>query len=634
VLPEDPDALNVLGVADLRLRQPESAQAYLERALRKSPVHLKSWVLLAQVKMALKDVAGAEKALQQACTNLPKSADARVYLGEFYAAQGRAPEAEQQFRQALAIDPNKGPALMDLGAMQVKAGQTDQADQTYRRVAALPERQYRPVHAEFLFNSGKRDQAVAEFEKLAAADPADLKLRTKLVETYLMLKRPGDVERVLTAALKKNGLDQDALMRRSRIYLDWGKYTEAEADLKQVLHFRKDSAEAYYLLSKVGKGRANTAMEKQELEAVLKTDPSFLAARIDLAGVLLASHDARAALTLLDAAPENQMNAAPLVLQRNWALLALGMKDEARKGIDRVLNSRKVPEALLQDAALKLDQKDYSGARKSIEEALDKAPEDARALFVLVRTYAAQKQPAAAVQIIREYALKHPASADVQEFAGRILSASGDRGGARKAFEAAKAAKPALLEADFALAQLDFAEGKRDEARKRLSEVVSAHPDNKTGHLMLAQLETATGKTPAAIEQYRKLVALDDTDAMATNALAYLLAQSKQPDEALKYAQKAKELAPDNPAVDDTLGWVYYQKGMYVLSVVRLEAATAKEGTAVRKYHLAMAYLKAGKADRGRETLDAALKMNPNLPEAQAAREVFGIGPQMNTDKH
>jgi tetratricopeptide (TPR) repeat protein len=102
----------------------------------------------------------------------------------------------------------------------------------------------------------------------------------------------------------------------------------------------------------------------------------------------------------------------------------------------------------------------------------------------------------------------------------------------------------------------------------------------------------------------------------------------------LKYAQKAKELAPDNPAVDDTLGWVYYQKGMYVLSVVRLEAATAKEGTAVRKYHLAMAYLKAGKADRGRETLDAALKMNPNLPEAQAAREVFGIGPQMNTDKH
>ena len=110
---------------------------------------------------------------------------------------------------------------MELGAMQVKAGQTDQAEQTYRQAAALPEKQYKPVHAQFLFESGKRDQAVAEFQKLAAADPADLNLRTKLVETYLALNRASDAEKVLTAAVKKNGLDQDALMRRSSIYMDW-----------------------------------------------------------------------------------------------------------------------------------------------------------------------------------------------------------------------------------------------------------------------------------------------------------------------------------------------------------------------------------------------------------------------------
>ena len=48
---------------------------------------------------------------------------------------------------------------------------------------------------------------------------------------------------------------------------------------------------------------------------------------------------------------------------------------------------------------------------------------------------------------------------------------------------------------------------------------------------------------------------------MALNGLAYLLAETRQPDEAIKYAQKAKELAPDSPAVDDTLGWTYFQKG-------------------------------------------------------------------------
>jgi len=93
-----------------------------------------------------------------------------------------------------------------------------------------------------------------------------LNLRTKLVEAYLVLNRAGDAEKVLTAALKKNGLDQDALIRRSRIYLDWGKYTDAENDLNQVLHFRKDSAEAYYLLAKVSQGRANTTKQKQQLQ--------------------------------------------------------------------------------------------------------------------------------------------------------------------------------------------------------------------------------------------------------------------------------------------------------------------------------------------------------------------------------
>jgi hypothetical protein len=32
-------------------------------------------------------------------------------------------------------------------------------------------------------------------------------------------------------------------------------------------------------------------------------------------------------------------------------------------------------------------------------------------------------------------------------------------------------------------------------------------------------------------------------------------------DEALKYAQRAKELAPENAEVDDTLGWSYLQAG-------------------------------------------------------------------------
>jgi len=627
VLPDDIDALNVLAVTELRLGHPEGAEAHLEQALRKSPSHLRSSVALAQTRLARKDVTGAEEALQAAAAQAPKSPDARVYLGGFYLARGKTAEADQQFRQALTINPTHGPALISLGAMQARAGQAELAEQTYRQVAALPEKQYKPIHALYLFQSGKREQAVSEFERLAAADPADRNLRTELVRAYLAVGRVSDAEKVLTDALKKNGLDVDALLQRSRIYLGSGKYADAEADLNQVLHFRNDSAEAHYLLSKVAQVREDKAIQQQELGQALRVDPKFLAARIELAQLLLKNRGAQSALQLLDEAPRDQKGTVRLVVQRNWALLALGQKTEARKGIDQALAAGKVPEALLQDAALKLDQKDFAGARASAAGVLDQTPDDPRALNVLVQSYSAQNQLAAGLEKAREHARRQPASAFVQQYLGQLLSANGDRMGARQAFEAAKAAKPSLLAAELALAELDSAEGKREDARKRLSTLVSAHPGNVPGRLLFAQLELTEGKAAAAIEQYRKVLALDEKNVLALNALAYVLAENRQPDEALKYAQKAKELAPESAAVDDTLGWTYFQQGLYKLAVTHLEGADAKEATALRKYHLAMAYVKAGDSKRGRQTFEAALKMDSGLPEAQLARQVLGATP-------
>jgi tetratricopeptide (TPR) repeat protein len=622
--PEDIEALNVLAITELKLGKPESAEAHLEQALKKSPDSLRSSVALAQTRLARKDVKGAEEALQAAAAQAPKSPLPSDYLGEFYLAQGKTAEAEQQFRRAIQIDPKHGPALVALGGMQARAGQTAQADQTYRQVAALPDKQYRPVHALYLFQSGKREEALAEFQKLNKEDPSDRDLRTYLVRAYLALNRVGDAEKVLTAVLQKNKLDVDALLQRSRIYLGSRRFTDAQTDLNQVIHFRSNSAEAHYLLAKAYLGRGDSALEQQELGEALKVDPAYIQARIELAQALIANRAAQSALQLLDQAPEAQKGIVGLVLQRNWALLSLGQTAEARQSVDRVLAAAKVPEALLQDSILKLLQKDYAGARATADQTLSQAPEDTRALSVLVQSYAAQKQLPAALQRVREHAAKQPKSAPVQQFLGQVLAANGDPAGARKAFEAAAAANPGLTGPAIALAEMDANEGKRDEARKRLSTIMAAHPDSLPGQLLWAQVEFEDGKSAAAIDHFRKALTMNDSNMEALNGLAYLLAEAGQPDEALKYAQKAKELAPDSPAVADTLGWTYFKKGLYPLAVTNLESAIAKEGTPRRRYHLAMAYLKAGDPTRGRQTLEAALKSDPKLPEAQMAKQMFG----------
>ena len=122
-----------------------------------------------------------------------------------------------------------------------------------------------------------------------------------------------------------------------------------------------------------------------------------------------------------------------------------------------------------------------------------------------------------------------------------------------------------------------------------------------------------------AIGYYEKAMQEDSSNVEVLNNLAYLLADTgKDPDRALTLAQKVKELAPRNPAVDDTIGWAYYNKGLFQASLDYLGKA-AIGGTPRRKCHLAMAYIKLGDRQRALTTLQAILKEDPSLPEAQQA---------------
>ena len=206
------------------------------------------------------------------------------------------------------------------------------------------------------------------------------------------------------------------------------------------------------------------------------------------------------------------------------------------------------------------------------------------------------------------------------------LLGTGDRTGARTAFQAAKAADKGFVPADLALAQVDAAEGKLADAKTRLTSVANADSSNIMAQAWLGNVEELQGDHNAAIKHFRKVLELRPGDSQASNNLAYLLIEYRnEVDEALKYAQKAVELAPDRPAYLDTLGWAFYHKRQYPTAIRYLERASASNQSAAWKYHLAMAYAKAGDLKRGRATLAAALKQNPKAREAKAAQDVVEL---------
>jgi tetratricopeptide (TPR) repeat protein len=282
---------------------------------------------------------------------------------------------------------------------------------------------------------------------------------------------------------------------------------------------------------------------------------------------------------------------------------------------------------LVQEAQLKLLQKDFAGTRAALAEALKLNPEHLGALDVTLQMYSIQKNLSAGLEALREHAARYPGSARIQNYFGERMLAAGRLGPARKAYTAAKAADRTSVEPDLALAQIDLLEGNLDAARRSLAAIASSAADRPVGHLLLAGVETRAGNYPAAMEHYRRVLEADPSSIPALNNLAYLLAEyAKRPDEALQYAQKAKELQPDNADIGGTIGRLYYNKGIYPTALQYLRDAVARDAAAsgtnpiLRKYYLGMTYLKLGQRQAGLQVLEQAFKLGPELPEAQLAR--------------
>ena len=95
-------------------------------------------------------------------------------------------------------------------------------------------------------------------------------------------------------------------------------------------------------------------------------------------------------------------------------------------------------------------------------------------------------------------------------------------------------------------------------------------------------------------------------------------------DVALQLAQSAKSQMPEVAEVDDTLGWVYYKKGLAPLAITSFQQSVARDPqNPTYLYHLGLAQLKNGDNAKAKESLEKALQMKGDFRDAGDARKVL-----------
>jgi tetratricopeptide (TPR) repeat protein len=612
----------------------ERALAELNTAVSLDPNRVESYLGLALYYRQAGDPAKAEETYRKALSIDDSSSVAHLEYARFLVGQNRAGEAEPQFRRAVEVDPQSREAHRTLVSYYIQQKQLDRAEQAARALAALDsdKAEGTATLGDFYSEIGRTDQAVDLFRQTVSKFPDYPQGHYRLGELLLQKGDTSGAGEQAKAVLDKNPNDKQALLLRARVRLGAGDPKNAAEDLKQVLKQEpRDQAGLYYMAD------ASLRMSQIDQARVFAGDlqkfyPDYLPAKLLQLQINLASGDwksvAQQATDLIDkldkAVPSAGVSAETLAEVKAKTLTARGMaslqtKDYARAAADlsaaRDLQPNSPPSYTNLAAAAGAQGK-ADEATQFYERALQLDATNFDALNGLFSLHAARGEFDKAHARVDQALAQKPNDAPLHFLKGQIYGRQQDARGAEAEMRRALEIDPTFAPAFNALAALYINTNQPDQALASLRDWSARRPDDPTPYVLTGMLKDKQQDYAAANDAYRKALAIRPDDTFSANNLAWNYAEhggaGSNLDEAMRLAQGVVQKYQDEPGFADTLGWVYFKKGLYAAAVEQLQKAVDRarargSEAPVYRLHLGQALASAGRRAEARQQLQQAL---------------------------
>jgi tetratricopeptide (TPR) repeat protein len=611
------------------------AIAEMQKTAALDPGRWEPYLSLALLQLKDSELYAAEENLKKVIALNPKAMQARLVLGTYYQSHNRLSEAELQFRDALALDPGTPEPREALARLYLSEGKKAEAEEVLKQATRdLPHNSGSVLAlSNFYFMTGNTDKAVAEYRTLYQERPKDIEIKKKYIQLLIQTKHYDEARSLDNEILRATPRDDDALLYQSQLQISSGDVSDAARTLQTVIKDAPNNIQAHYALGVALQKQGNLEPAKSEWREALRLDPNFLDAQRAIADVAMLQGEMN---TLEDAA--NQMIRLQPESPEGYALRGLANINrkhygEAEQSIRKAIAV--APQSAfgyVQMGNLRFAQKQYGDAAKAYHDALDRNANSTDALRGLISTYIAEKQIDNAIAIAKAQISKSPANSSFYNLLGAVLfHHKNDLTGAEAAFQKSAALDKHNADAIIELCRVRVAKGDTDQAIATGRQALNDNSRQKSLYLLMGNLYESKTDWKNAEDAYQNALALDSQNPAASNGLARVMLHSgANLDVALTLAQTARKAMPDSPGVADTLGWIYYQKGVYTLAVNYLEVALKlqnKNGIPDNPdihYHLGMAYEKTRQTTLARQHFEHILKAYPNYRDAATIRKELG----------
>lgn len=446
--------------------------------------------------------------------------------------------------------------------------------------------------AAVLLRSGRVEEARPEILALLQAKKADA--RDIFIQTYQMLASQPDK----AAALN--------LMR----------------DLAQQY---PNMAEAHWVVAQMAlaSGDEELALNEAKQARNLREDWDMAAS---LEAHLLRKNAPKQGLEVLRAYLSKYPGASEIRMQYARALLEQKQYKQSRDEFRRLAGETPDdPELAFAIALISLQMGDLQNAEAQLKEALDKGKKDNDTVqYYLGQLNEAKKNEDEAIERYRQVkGGEHQFTAQVR--IAYLLNKRGKFAEARDQLHLINVAdnqqrvQLVLIEAQILRGANQYAEAYQ--LLQQNLEKLPNHPDLLYETGMAADLN---GEHAVFEQLMRKLIQIKPDHAHAYNALGYsLLDRNERIPEAMELVKKALQLAPDDPAILDSMGWGYYRSGNLEESEKLLRRAYAAHPDPEIAAHLGEVLWQRGEKREAKRIWQDSLKANQGNVPLQAVMKRF-----------
>ena len=630
---DDTDALSLLAGVQVQEKDIDSAIGTLKKITALDPGSFKTYLSLGRLFLMKKDLSRSKEAYQKAISLDPKSRVPYVELANVYSVEGKWEKAEAELQRLLSISETKYRDLPLLARFYERTRKWKKAEKTYQEAVDLaPPDAVSPLMNLGAYYARQKDykQALEAFEKAASIQKDNLDIRMAIAQLHFDFRKMDKAQAVVDGILEKDKGNVAANFLKGRLCLVKRDFVGALDRFDLVVREWPEKAGVYYFRGLAFLGQGKEHLAERDLVKAVELNPRFIEPRLVLAERYLRGREKNRAREQINAILKLSPNQVKALMLKGSLEVLEGNAKAAEAVFQQVtrVKSDYAPAYVRLGLLYQMTKRD-DAARRNLNKALEINPRQMDALALLVGTSLRKKKFDEALHLCSMQQGKigdfTRGQGEIESLRGKIYLAKGDTERAEAHFKKAVETDPNLLGSYVALARIYLGKNKWQEAVQEYENVLAKNPKFLPAYMALGAIYDQKDMGEKAVGFYRKALEIKKDFAPAANNLAWDLATGGgNIDEALGYAQTAKEHMPKNSAVMDTLGWIYYLKGSYLSAISEFQDSLVSDPqNPVIQYHLGMALYKNGQFKEAREVLQKALSISKEFKGSDEARNTL-----------